>query len=47
MDVFLLSGDWPGYQLHSSGRYGETIKLPEPFGFELPTDEWLPYSDEN
>lgn len=45
--LFVLNGDWPGYQLHSSGRYGETIKLPEPFGFELPTDEWLPYSDES
>jgi hypothetical protein len=38
--LFVLDGDWPGYQVHASGRYGAPIELPEPFGFVVPTDEW-------
>jgi Uma2 family endonuclease len=45
--LFVLNGDWPGYQIHSNGKYGVPIKLPEPFGFELPTDAWPPYSEES
>ena len=44
--VHVLEGEWPGYRVHSHGRYGEAIKLPEPFGFAIPTDEWPPYTDE-
>lgn len=45
--LFVLNGDWPGYQIHSTGQYGVPIKLPEPFGFELQTDQWPPYGDES
>lgn len=44
--VHVLEGEWPGHRVHSHGRYGEAIKLPEPFGFAIPTDEWPPYTDE-
>lgn len=44
--VFVLDGPWPGYQVHSNGRYGDPVKLPEPFGFAVPTDEWPRYTDE-
>lgn len=33
-------GDGPGYQLLAAGKYGESIPLPAPFGFSIPTDEW-------
>jgi Uma2 family endonuclease len=45
--VYALDGDWPGYQVYGSGKYGTPVKLPEPFGFELPTDEWPPHSNES
>jgi Uma2 family endonuclease len=25
-------------------KFGETIRLPEPFGFDIPTDRWKPWS---
>jgi Putative restriction endonuclease len=34
------------YQVLSSGKYGEPIDLPNPFGFSIPTDEWPAYSDD-
>lgn len=45
--LYALDGGWPGYQVYGSGKYGAPVKLPEPFGFELPTDEWPSYSDES
>lgn len=45
--LFALDGKWPGYQVHSSGRYGIPIELPEPFGFTIPTDEWPEYREED
>jgi Uma2 family endonuclease len=48
--LYCLEGDRPGYRVHSSGRYGGSesapIKLPEPFGFALPTDEWPAYRED-
>jgi Uma2 family endonuclease len=44
--LFTLDGDWPGYQVLSSGEYGTPIELPEPFGFTLPTDEWPAYKED-
>lgn len=41
-----LRDDWPGYQIHSTGGYGELIELPKPFGFAIPTDQWPPYSED-
>jgi Uma2 family endonuclease len=41
--LYALAGTWPGYQVHSTGAYGDPIKLPNPFGFTLRTDEWPPY----
>lgn len=29
--------------LLAAGKYGESIPLPAPFGFSLPTDEWPAY----
>lgn len=44
--VYTLDGDWPGYQVHSSGKYGAPVELPEPFGFAISTDEWPPYRED-
>jgi Putative restriction endonuclease len=33
------------YKTIASWEFGETIRLPEPFGFEISTDEWEPWSD--
>jgi Uma2 family endonuclease len=41
-----LIDNWPKYQIHSTGYYGESgapIALPDPFGFSIPTDQWPPY----
>lgn len=38
-----LTSGWPVYQIAAEGSYGEPIPLPEPFGFDLPTDTWPPY----
>jgi hypothetical protein len=38
---------YPGYQVHSSGKYGMPVKLPEPFEFAIPTGEWPPYSEDD
>lgn len=31
------------YQTMTAWKFGETIQLPEPFGAEIPTDEWEPW----
>jgi Uma2 family endonuclease len=41
-----LIKDWPRYEVHSSGAYGEPILLPEPFGFTIETADWPPYEPE-
>jgi Uma2 family endonuclease len=33
-------GDKPGYQLLSAGKFGESVPLPAPFGFSIPSTEW-------
>jgi len=33
-------GDGPGYQVLSAGKFGESVPLPAPFGFSIPTTEW-------
>jgi Uma2 family endonuclease len=33
-------GEQPGFQLLAAGKYGESIPLPVPFGFSVPTSEW-------
>lgn len=33
-------GDRPGYDLLAAGKYGESVPLPAPFGFSIPTTEW-------
>jgi Uma2 family endonuclease len=33
-------GDGSGYELLAAGKYGESVPLPAPFGFPVPTDEW-------
>lgn len=43
----LADDDQPEYQVHSTGRYGAPVKLPEPFGFALPTDERPAYREDD
>ena len=45
--VYALDGDWPGYQVYGSGKYGAPVKLPEPFGFAIGTDEWPSYCEDD
>ena len=33
-------GDKPGYQVLAAGKFGESIPLPVPLGFSIPTTEW-------
>jgi Uma2 family endonuclease len=33
-------GDRPGYQVLAAGKFGESVPLPAPFGFSIPTAEW-------
>lgn len=33
-------GDKPGYQILAAGKYGESVPLPPPLGFSIPTTEW-------
>lgn len=33
-------GDKPGYQVLSAGEFGESVPLPTPLGFSIPTTEW-------
>jgi len=33
-------GDRPGYQVLAAGKYGESVPLPTPLGFSIPTTEW-------
>jgi Uma2 family endonuclease len=35
-----LAGGKPGYQVLAAGEYGESVPLPSPFGFSIPTDSW-------
>jgi len=32
--------DKPGYELLAAGKYGESVPLPAPFGFSIPSAEW-------
>lgn len=33
-------GDKPGYQVLAAGKYGESVHLPAPLGFSIPTTQW-------
>ena len=33
-------GDKPGYQALAAGKFGESVPLPAPLGFSIPTTEW-------
>ena len=33
-------GDKPGYQVLAAGKFGESVPLPTPLGFSIPTAEW-------
>jgi Uma2 family endonuclease len=33
-------GERPGYQVLAAGKFGESVPLPTPFGFSIPTAEW-------
>jgi Uma2 family endonuclease len=33
-------GDKPGYELLAAGKFGESVPLPAPFGFSIPSAEW-------
>jgi Uma2 family endonuclease len=33
-------GSRPGYQVLAAGKFGESVPLPAPFGFSVPTAEW-------
>ena len=33
-------------EVHSSGAYGKSVALPDPFGFSIDTAEWPPYAPE-
>jgi Uma2 family endonuclease len=33
-------GDRPGYQVLAAGKFGESVPLPAPLGFSIPTTEW-------
>jgi len=33
-------GDKPGYQVLAAGKFGESVPLPTPLGFSIPTTEW-------
>jgi Uma2 family endonuclease len=35
-----LAPGWQRYQVAADGKFGEPIPLPEPFGFEIATDDW-------
>jgi Uma2 family endonuclease len=37
-----LASGWQRYQIAADGKFGEPIPLPEPFGFEIATDDWPP-----
>ena len=32
--------DKPGYELLAAGKFGESVPLPAPFGFSIPSTEW-------
>ncbi|HEV2251807.1 MAG TPA: Uma2 family endonuclease [Streptosporangiaceae bacterium] len=38
--LYGLAEGWQRYQIVAEGAYGETIPLPEPLGFVIPTAEW-------
>jgi Uma2 family endonuclease len=33
-------GDKPGYDVLAAGKFGESVPLPAPFGFSIPSTEW-------
>jgi len=33
-------GEEPGYQVLAAGKFGESVPLPAPLGFSIPTTEW-------
>jgi Uma2 family endonuclease len=35
-----LASGWQRYQIAADAKFGEPIPLPEPFGFEIATDDW-------
>jgi Uma2 family endonuclease len=38
--LYAQAEGWQRYQIAASGKYGDTIPLPAPFGFEIPTADW-------
>lgn len=38
--LFFGLGGKPGYEILAAGKYGESIPLPAPLGFSVPTTEW-------
>jgi Uma2 family endonuclease len=38
--LYGLAGSSPGYQVVAAGCYGESVPLPAPLGFSVPTTEW-------
>jgi Uma2 family endonuclease len=38
--LYGLAAGKPGYQVLAAGEYGESVPLPSPFGFSIPTDSW-------
>ena len=37
-------GEHPGYQVLAAGKYGDSVPLPAPLGFSVPTGEWPAHS---
>jgi len=40
-----LAEGWQRYQVAADGKYGEPVRLPAPFGFDIATHEWPQYRD--
>jgi Uma2 family endonuclease len=38
-----LAQGWQRYQVAAAGKYGEPVRLPAPFGFEIATADWPRY----
>jgi Putative restriction endonuclease len=44
--LYSIPDQGTGAYLHEeSWQFGETIHLPEPFGLEIPTEQWLPWEN--
>ena len=39
-------GSKPGYQVLAAGKFGESVPLPAPLGFSIPTTEWPNWTPE-